>query len=192
MKNQKGITLVALIITIIVMVILAGIALIFTVGEEGVLSQAQNSISTSKNEEIKENVLLAWSACKNEYLASDKSEKESTYFTVEKLNTNLSEGEIKDVSYGVNANGDSEVVYKLDGKYYKMQITSAGIINILEGPLDTQPTLTLLVNSLIRQINKENYGDYVNYEVDLGIKTKGLALSDGKVPKTDWRILWKR
>ena len=93
MKNQKGITLIALIITIIVMLILAGVALTFSVGEEGIMTQAQNSVSTTKNEEAKENVLLAWLACKNEYLANNKGEEESTYFTTEKLNENLSEGD---------------------------------------------------------------------------------------------------
>ena len=33
-------------------------------------------------------------------------------------------------------------------------------------------------------------GDYVNYEVDLGIVTAGLTFSDDKVPVTDWRIFY--
>ena len=43
MKNQKGITIVSLIITIIVMVILAGIALAFSVGENGIITKAEDA-----------------------------------------------------------------------------------------------------------------------------------------------------
>ena len=42
LKEQKGITLVALIITIIVMLILAGVSISLVVGENGVLTQAQD------------------------------------------------------------------------------------------------------------------------------------------------------
>ena len=41
MKNNKGITMIALIITIIVMLILAGVALSFTIGEDGVINKAE-------------------------------------------------------------------------------------------------------------------------------------------------------
>ena len=43
LKEQKGITLVALIITIIVMLILAGVSISLVVGENGVLTQAEDS-----------------------------------------------------------------------------------------------------------------------------------------------------
>ena len=43
MKNQKGITLVALIITIIVMLILAGVSISLVVGDNGVLTQAEST-----------------------------------------------------------------------------------------------------------------------------------------------------
>ena len=43
MKNNKGITLTSLIVTIIVMVILAGIALLFSVGDSGVISRAEKT-----------------------------------------------------------------------------------------------------------------------------------------------------
>lgn len=42
-KNQKGITLIALVITIIVLLILAGVSIATLTGENGVLTQAQNA-----------------------------------------------------------------------------------------------------------------------------------------------------
>lgn len=43
LKSKKGITLIALVITIIVMLILAGVSLNATIGENGILSQAKNA-----------------------------------------------------------------------------------------------------------------------------------------------------
>ena len=43
MKNKTGITLIALIITIIVLLILAGVSINAVVGDNGVLTQAQNA-----------------------------------------------------------------------------------------------------------------------------------------------------
>lgn len=48
MKNQKGITLIALVITIIVLLILAGVAIAMLSGENGILTKAKtSSIATS-------------------------------------------------------------------------------------------------------------------------------------------------
>ena len=43
MKNQKGITLIALVITIIVLLILAGVSIAMLMGENGILTQATKS-----------------------------------------------------------------------------------------------------------------------------------------------------
>ena len=48
MKNQKGITLVALIITIIVMLILAGVIITAAVADGGVISRAQGAKQEQK------------------------------------------------------------------------------------------------------------------------------------------------
>ena len=53
MKNQKGITLVSLVITIIVLIILAGISINSLVGEQGIIIKAQQA---------KQNIQLAQSA----------------------------------------------------------------------------------------------------------------------------------
>ena len=41
MNRQKGITLIALIITIVILIILAGVAINLTVGENGIFSKAK-------------------------------------------------------------------------------------------------------------------------------------------------------
>lgn len=54
MKKEKGITLIALIITIILMLILAGVVLSMTLGENGLIKIVQNTVKDYKIAEIKE------------------------------------------------------------------------------------------------------------------------------------------
>ena len=42
-RNKSGITLTALVVTIIIMIILAGVTLRLTIGDEGVISQSMNA-----------------------------------------------------------------------------------------------------------------------------------------------------
>lgn len=59
LKEQKGITLVALIITIIVMLILAGVSISLVVGDNGVLTQAQDVEPKQVQATLKEAISLA-------------------------------------------------------------------------------------------------------------------------------------
>ena len=56
MKKQKGITLVALIITIIVMVILAGVAISLVTGEKGVMTQAETANAKMEQTTIEDTI----------------------------------------------------------------------------------------------------------------------------------------
>ena len=186
-KKQKGITLIALVITIIVLLILAGISINLVVGKNGILEQAQNAVSSHKAGTAKEEVGFAWSSCQTEYMkesASNQAVDKSSFFTAEKLNANLGgKGTASNVTY--SETGDSTLTYlPTDGNLtYNMKITSDGQIIIVG---------ELTVSTLASQITSANYGDYVSgYGIDLGIATKGLAFSDGKIPATDWRIFYK-
>ena len=57
-NNQKGITLIALVITIIVLLILAGISIAMLTGENGILSRAKSAGTESKIADAKEQVSL--------------------------------------------------------------------------------------------------------------------------------------
>ena len=71
MKNQKGITLIALVITIIVLLILAGVSIAMLTGQNGLLSKANDSAIETEKAEIRENVELAISAVYTNMLADD-------------------------------------------------------------------------------------------------------------------------
>ena len=57
-KKENGITLVALVITIIVLLILAGISIATLTGDEGLFTRAKNAKNTSINAAMNENAAL--------------------------------------------------------------------------------------------------------------------------------------
>ncbi len=74
MKNQKGITLIALVITIIVLLILAGIGIAMLTGDNGIITNAQKARSNTAYREADEQMRLAYMAVRTEiaaHLAND-------------------------------------------------------------------------------------------------------------------------
>ena len=66
MKNNKGITLIALVITIIVLLILAGITIAMLTGENGLLTNANKAKSQDIEASVDENVRMAIAAIRLE------------------------------------------------------------------------------------------------------------------------------
>ena len=58
MKKQNGITLIALVITIIVLLILAGVSIAMLTGENGILTKATDATSDTKDGEVEEAIKL--------------------------------------------------------------------------------------------------------------------------------------
>ena len=58
MKNNKGITLIALVVTIIVLLILAGVSIAMLTGDNGILSRASQSSVANAIGEGKDQVAL--------------------------------------------------------------------------------------------------------------------------------------
>lgn len=67
LKGQKGVTLVALVITIIVLLILAGVSISLVMGENGVLTQAQGAVVAQKIGGAREKVESAVAAMEMKY-----------------------------------------------------------------------------------------------------------------------------
>lgn len=65
MKEQKGITLIALVITIIVLLILAGVSIAMLGGSNGILTQANNAKNETAKSEAIEKINLTLSAVKS-------------------------------------------------------------------------------------------------------------------------------
>ncbi len=67
MKEQKGITLIALVITIIVLLILAGISIAMLTGNDGLFGRATRAAAQSKLAEAKESVSMTINELVEEY-----------------------------------------------------------------------------------------------------------------------------
>lgn len=71
LRNQKGITLVALVITIIVLLILAGVTISMVLGQNGILSQANQAKAENQLATIEEQVQMAVFAQTSQFLQNN-------------------------------------------------------------------------------------------------------------------------
>ena len=105
MKNKKGITLIALVISIIVLLILAGVSLQALIGDNGILTQATKSKEKTDDNEVVDAVALAWNAKMTQYyedLAKGQAtaSSKSQYVSKENLNELLGDvGRIENITY---------------------------------------------------------------------------------------------
>ena len=93
--ESKGITLIALVITIIVLLILAGVSIAMLTGENGILTQAQEAKKQTSIAEEKEQIALAYNAA--------VAKKQSTDITAQELDDELKANEA-----GAEATPDGE------------------------------------------------------------------------------------
>lgn len=68
LRNQKGITLVALVITIIVLLILAGVTISMVLGQNGILNQANQAKAENQKATVEEQIQMAVFAETSQYL----------------------------------------------------------------------------------------------------------------------------
>ena len=73
MRNQRGITLIALVITIIVLLILAGVSIAMLTGQNGILTRADQAGTTTNEKSNSEIVKLAISNILTEYYAGNST-----------------------------------------------------------------------------------------------------------------------
>ena len=71
MKKEEGITLIALVITIIVLLILAGVSIAMLTGENGILTQAQKASEQTEIGKEKEQIALAYNGVKTKKEGGD-------------------------------------------------------------------------------------------------------------------------
>ena len=161
MRKEKGITLIALIITIIVLLILAGVSISMIASDDGIISQATVADEKAKIGEVIDNVSLAWTETEMYYWQNSSDMTKSEAFVSSNLNSNLSEGKITNVNY--QEDGDSTLIYTdtKNNLAYTVKIDKSGNVTIVGDPFTPEP-----VELLSKQISEENYGDKVaNYSM---------------------------
>ena len=147
-EREKGITLIALVITIIVLLILAGVAIVALTGDNGILKKARTAQTTTNEKDEEEQIKIGYS----EYLIADQTEKQAD-FKVSGATVTGNKGDWKikfdktKKEYYFDGNTITKDVWKQDGDT---------ITNI-----ETNQTLKV--------------GDYVDYDPTLGANTGDLT-----------------
>ena len=107
LKEKKGITLIALVITIIVLLILAGVSIAMLTGDNGILTQASKAKDENIKGQEKEQIRLAMQSKKMEKIA-DNVERT---VTAEELQNQLIADGGKNVTVEAGENGNLVVKY---------------------------------------------------------------------------------
>ncbi len=160
--KKKGITLIALIITIVILLILAGVTMSFVVGDNGVVTQAQKSRIRTDEASAKEEIDLEVAG----------SRDDEGYLDLELLNENLMKN-LKDL----------KLKDKKTGNYNDFDNDKIKIENLPATLYYKQTEVTINDKQLISNVAKdpENYGMYVDYPIDL----------DGDESTSDWKIFYE-
>ncbi len=169
MKNRKGITLIALIITIIVMLILAAVVIGIAIGNNGVLEQSQTATKEMNEATLAEKIYMSSEYGMDGYLKTGKTAKnakenlEAEYGTVTLNPPNPSDDYTGDVEITVN------------GKKFK--ILSSGITQLTP---DIEPEGLKIGDTITSTQLEEKY----NIErTDTGVS--------GGIYSGDWMVIAK-
>ena len=98
-KETRGITLIALVVTIIVLLILAGVAIAILLGENGIINRAGQAKEDSTMAEVEENIRLAYGHAQIGKL-SKKDSKTFEAIMAEELEASYGSGNVTVVSQG--------------------------------------------------------------------------------------------
>ena len=178
LKNNSGITLVALIITIIVLLILA-IVSINLVMNGGIIDKSKHAVDKYSDEEVQEQIKLAYSEWQMGQFTGET--RTAAAFMQDKLNDIYGAGAVTSVT---ESNGTFTVEFA-NGKEYSYNVTT-GVADLAP----EKPKITGVDYSTLK------VGDYVNYPVYYNNVGTWVDTSNGQVkgnyPRdeyTGWRIL---
>lgn len=121
MENKRGITLIALVVTIIILIILAGVSISLVLGDNGIITRAKEAKSTYSQEAVREKVEMILAEYSAEEILENKDLDDY-------LDKKQEEGKIEDYSN----NGDGTHTIILDGYEVKIKDDTLEIIEIVE------------------------------------------------------------
>ncbi|MBP3255348.1 MAG: hypothetical protein J6M60_02515 [Clostridia bacterium] len=181
-NNKKGITLVALVITIIILLILAGVTLTLVLGEDGLISRAVEAGYKSNFSEIQEKTMLYWTNCEQDDIINMQNRT-----VIEKLpivgEANKSEfkdtliAEIRTIKEDSNLDIDSLELYEIDKTKIKSNVSHKYIIDLS----DLQ----------IYDVEGENFrGKWHHTLLGLGVEGSGEVITINNKASTEVEIAY--
>lgn len=128
LKEQKGITLVALVVTIIVLLILAGVTITLVLGQNGIIGKAQNA-------QVEQDKAYAHDIVSTALKAVEIDAMTTNTLTTDALKmTSLLNAIDNSAFTNEAADGATKVTYKKDGKSYVVTVeyTNYTVTNVAE------------------------------------------------------------
>ena len=176
-KSTKGITLIALVVTIIILLILAGVSIAMLTGNNGVLTQAKSAKENTRVGEVQEKVKLAAQAALTDNLGNG-IEKEKFQ---EELNNMFTQGEQVGLEYD-----ETNKKYTVTVDKYEVEVSNMGAVGeAKEATIQAKLTLTY---KNTEQKAGENVASVVDKNVPIptnfyyvgGTKDTGVVISDNR------------
>ena len=171
-KGRKGITLIALVITIIVLLILAGISIIMLTGDNSILKQAGNARDLTGQKDIEERIKLAYSSSATTGLGNVTKENFEN-----ELKKEFGNDKVTDLV-------DDFSLVKIDGKEYETGVSSGEkdtVTKIRDKKTARGATVIELSNNDTTNL-KDDYGNIVKIPKGFGIaEDSGTKVEEGIV-----------
>ena len=149
-KKQTGITLIALVITIIVLLILAGVSIATLTGNNGILTQANTAKESNNSATAKEKVQLEVAG----------SFDNTGAFNKEIFKTNL-KNNLKLEDSDIIENADGTITVKIDGYEVKVDGITGKVGEPSKGN-ETPPSASVQPGTIVSKTEKNNYSDGTN------------------------------
>ena len=185
-RRQKGITLIALVVTITVLIILATVSIITVFGDNGIISRAEESKSQTKEAMKKEEITLAVAASYNNEGKIDHN----------LLKDNLNKIEGIKIIQKIETDEEKSLEARVDALPSTVFTDDDDVIFIAQDGTSTRkakPSKDVDMNGdgIINLVDFQILYDYVNRKTELTDeqKAKGDVNGDGEIDVTDAIIL---
>ena len=179
-KEKKGITLIALVITIIVLLILAGVTIATLTGENGILTKATQARDNTIIAQEKEQVQTAYAAAMMD--AYDQEDKTVTQPMLQQEMNNLTGDNATEVTD--NGDGSFNVYFKDTENNYR--VDNEGVTEVVTEPTETMSLLEMYENGQNCANPDEctdsthlHIGDFVTYNNPTEASVEILATDTG-------------
>ena len=153
LKSNKAITLIALVVTIVVLLLLAGISISLVLGDNGLIKKSKNARNESIIAQEKDEIVVAYNGAKAAKLGENVTSSD--------LNTEFKANKTEAQAMG---SGKIKVTFTKTGHLYVLNVSTGTIIGPQTGEVEEKPIL-MKVN--VSQEDIDNGNNVLNLSVDV-------------------------
>ena len=175
--NEKAITLIALVVTIVILLILAGVTITMTLGQNGLFTRAREGRAAYEESEVRDDLSMLIT----QYTWDKASEK-----TDKSLGDYLKDNGATSVK--ANADGTTlEVTYK--GYTFKVNKDSGEITEVSKGEGSDSPTTPTIIPKVGEIVDYKPNTPSTGYDLSKAKSGYDAQTIDGTYDPTTWKIM---